>query len=576
MKQLLLSVILFLFTCFTTHADIGKLDSLFKAGNTNLYNGNYDDAFSDFLELKKLSESIDDSSRLAESLTSLGEVCRATRQFELGLNFLKQALIVSQQTRDSFFIGKALNRMSAIKFEQKDTAASLRYALQSLQIFNRLHEPNWSANSLNIIGAIYTLRQEYESAIKYYDQSRKIVLTLQDQSDLPNILINIANNYLLWGQFEKGLPYAKEAYELATRNETLAYELESSKMLMQLYQGLGRYKEALKYSENTANLNTQYIKELEKAGQTSIQFQHQNELANKENTYLKRMNEENQRLIKVQRTVFWIVISGLAIVSALLVLLLVQYRQRKDSLLILREKNELVENQKKELVQLNQVKDTLLRIVSHDFRAPLVALHSMIQLLDLGVHSQEEFYQITGKLRKHVHESIDSLDNIIFWSRTQMQGFKMNIDAFDLRAFSEEVVDGFQPELNVKQLRVDNQIPIGITISCDRDVLRIILRNLISNAIKFSHTNGSIFLFDGRENGHVKISLQDQGTGISAEIREKLLSQEHITTLGTHNEKGTGMGLILTRELVTKLGGKINIQSEMNQGSTFTIFIPTS
>jgi signal transduction histidine kinase len=146
-----------------------------------------------------------------------------------------------------------------------------------------------------------------------------------------------------------------------------------------------------------------------------------------------------------------------------------------------------VENQKKELIQLNQVKDTLLRVVSHDFRAPLVALHSMIQLLDLGVHSQEEFYEITGKLRKHVYESIGSLDNIIFWSRTQMQGFKMNNEAFDLRAFSEEVVNAFQPELNVKQLRVDNRIANGSSISCDRDVLRIILRNLMSNAIKFSY-----------------------------------------------------------------------------------------
>jgi tetratricopeptide (TPR) repeat protein len=105
MKRLLPTIILIFFICFTTYADGGKLDSLFKAGNANLYSGNYDEAFSDFLNLKNLSEIIDDSTRLAESLTYLGEVCRATRQFELGLNFLNQALLVSKQTSDSFFIG---------------------------------------------------------------------------------------------------------------------------------------------------------------------------------------------------------------------------------------------------------------------------------------------------------------------------------------------------------------------------------------------------------------------------------------------------------------------------------------
>jgi hypothetical protein len=125
----------------------------------------------------------------------------------------------------------------------------------------------------------------------------------------------IANNCLLSGQFLQGLPYAEEAYRLASKNRTLAYELTASRMLMQLNQSLGRYKEALKYSENTGDLNTNYINELRKAEQSSIQFQQQNELAKRQYADLKRINEEKTRLLKVQRTIFWIIISSLIIVS---------------------------------------------------------------------------------------------------------------------------------------------------------------------------------------------------------------------------------------------------------------------
>ncbi|HYV90488.1 MAG TPA: tetratricopeptide repeat-containing sensor histidine kinase [Chitinophagales bacterium] len=574
MKQFIsVILLLFLFGILSPGKD-KRLDSLFQAGTANLYNGNYDEAFSNFFERKLLSEQLRDSLTLAQSLTYLGEVCRATEDFDLGLNYLYEALTIASQIRDSFSVAKAFNRMSAIKFEQRDLDASLKFARQSLNIFQRLHESNLSANNMNILGAIFTVKKDYATAIEYYDQSRQIMLTLDDQSDLPNILNNIANNYFLSGQFQKGLPYAEESFQLASKNKTRVYMLEACRMLLKGYQGLGNFEKALQYSELASSLNVELSDEFKKAEKTIIELRHQNELATKENIFLKQINDENQRLIKLQRKLFWISVAGLIILSILLIMLFIFYRQRRNNLKILSEKNRLVENQKEDLQKLNHVKDSLFALISHDFRSPLISLDAMLQLLEIEAGSKEELSHITQRMKQQVYATIETLDSMLLWSRTQMEGTQIKRASLDLRQFSDEIIKTFLSELSAKNLVMENNIHKGLTIITDHEMLRIILRNLLSNAIKFSHQGGTIFLFVEQTNSHVEISVRDLGTGISPQVKQKLFASEHVSTEGTQNEKGIGIGLILIHELVSKLAGSIQVHSETNMGSTFTITLP--
>ncbi|MFI5135184.1 MAG: tetratricopeptide repeat protein, partial [Chitinophagales bacterium] len=498
----LIGLFLFLFS-FSTYGSDRKLDSLLKAGNVNLYNGNYNEAIRDFEERKYRSVELGDSTSLAESLTYLGEVCRASRQFDLGFSFLHQALEISTQIRDSFYIAKSLNRMAAIKYEQRDTGAALSYAKQSLTILSRLHDANLSANNLNIIGAIFTSAGQYRQAITYYDQARKLMLTLSDQSDLPNVLNNIANNYFLLGEFQMALPYALESFQLASKENTLVYTLEACRQLTRAYKSLGNYAMALEYSEKAAAINEQYITELQKAGQSVNELKRANDSTSRQNAYLRQVNDERTHLLNVQSTLNSIVIAGLILMTVFLGLLLMLYRQRKKNLLILRDQHALLANQKQELQKLNQLKDTLLSVIAHDFRGPLVTLHSMLQLFEMGVQSREDWRKAEKKVGRYLQDTIETLDSVIFWSRTQMNGFTLNKEPFGLKKFSDEIADTFLPELEAKNLSFRNNIQESDTIVSDRDVLKIVLRNLLSNAIKFSYPDGSIILFEKNEEDHI-------------------------------------------------------------------------
>ncbi|MBX7141618.1 MAG: tetratricopeptide repeat-containing sensor histidine kinase [Chitinophagales bacterium] len=567
---------LFLLGVYATPGPSLKVDSLYQAGKQSLYNGNYNDAFNAFIAIENLSESSRDSAMEALALRYLGEVCRATRQFDLGLNYLHDALAIAVLRKDTQIIAESLNRISAIKFEMKGVNEATDLAEQSLRLSEQRHDIRLQASNLNILGAIYTGTGQFEKAASYYERARAATLLLpeKDQADLPNILYNMANNLYQLGNYREGLVYAKEAFDYASKNHVLAYELEATRMMLAGYKGLGDFENALVYSEKVTWINEQFMTELKNAEGAVIELKYKNEEAKKENTSLKQIIAENERLMRIQRTSFIYIMAGLVLISTLLVLVLLLNRQRKKNLTELRERNAMVENQKKELVELNMLKDRLLSVISHDFRSPLVTLHAMMELADPGIDSGKDMNMLVQNIRKHLHETLVALDNIIYWSRSQMEGFQLRNERIAIRSLADSVAASFLADIRTKELTVHNEVSDSHFVTCDRDLLMLVIRNLMTNAIKFSHRGGSIFLSSQSDDGHISISVRDEGTGISSAVQEKLHLNQQVSTPGTGMEKGTGMGLVLSKELVMKMGGAITIQSSANHGSIFTVMLP--
>jgi len=181
-----------------------------------------------------------------------------------------------------------------------------------------------------------------------------------------------------------------------------------------------------------------------------------NDSTSRQNAYLTQANEERSHLLSVQSNLNTFAIAALILMAIVAGLLFILYHLRKRNLLLLREQNALVAKQKHELQKLNQLKDTLLSVIAHDFRGPLVTLHSMLQLFDLSVQTKADWRKAEKKIGKYLHDTIDTLDSIIFWSRSQMHGFTLNKEAFSLRKFSDEIAGAFQPELEAKNLSFTN------------------------------------------------------------------------------------------------------------------------
>ncbi len=234
----------------------------------------------------------------------------------------------------------------------------------------------------------------------------------------------------------------------------------------------------------------------------------------------------------------------------------------------------MVEKQNRELTQLNTVKDKFLSIISHDLRSPLNSLHVTLDLIKDNELSMDEIKTITTELSRKLDNTQGLMDNILHWAMLQSQGFNIRKQNTHLKPLVEDckkIIDGFEE----KNILFHNHIELEMHVFADADMLKLIVRNLFANAVKFSRHGGEISILAYLKDDLVEISVEDTGVGISPENQKKLFNPEsNYSTYGTSQEKGTGLGLILCKEFVQQNGGEIRVESKEGEGSKFIFTLP--
>ena len=236
----------------------------------------------------------------------------------------------------------------------------------------------------------------------------------------------------------------------------------------------------------------------------------------------------------------------------------------------IRKQNQEITDQKEELKHLNAIKDKLFSIVSHDLRGPINSFSGILGLMRSDSISKEETSMLFENLQGDLNRLKSLLDNLLNWAKTQMQGIKSNQVPILLSEVVKENVDLLRLEANKKQINIVNNVGEGTKIMADLDMTKLILRNLINNAIKFTQNNGNVVIEAECLDDYVEISVADNGVGIPDDIAQKLFSNDyHYSKLGTSKEDGSGLGLLLCREFIEENGGKIWVESKEGKGSIF-------
>ena len=226
------------------------------------------------------------------------------------------------------------------------------------------------------------------------------------------------------------------------------------------------------------------------------------------------------------------------------------------------------------LESLNQLKDRLFSIIAHDLRSPLLSLMDILNLVGEGMVTDEEFKSFLPKIAKNIGYTSGLVENLLYWSKSQLSGMVIDAVNVDIYTMSEMTLEAFADMVAGKDLKISNQITPGTVVLSDKHMLQAILRNLITNAIKFCRPGDKISIGCNIEDGFATIQVADTGIGISNENLSKLFASQTFTTMGTINEKGTGLGLLLCKDFVEKNKGKIWVESILNQGSTFYFSLP--
>lgn len=235
--------------------------------------------------------------------------------------------------------------------------------------------------------------------------------------------------------------------------------------------------------------------------------------------------------------------------------------------------------QAKELKALNATKDKFFSIIAHDLKNPLVTILGYSELLksdaaESGTDWAASYANTIYSSTKHTYEL---LENLLDWAKTQQNSFPFSPDSFSLNELISNELDRLKAHADQKNIALINQASEEIPVFADEKMISTVLRNLLSNALKFTPKDGKVSVHAAPKGDQVEISVMDTGVGIDKKVIKKLFKINNgFTTRGTENEKGTGLGLILCKEFVEKHGGEIAVESQPEKGSRFYFSIPFS
>lgn len=234
-----------------------------------------------------------------------------------------------------------------------------------------------------------------------------------------------------------------------------------------------------------------------------------------------------------------------------------------------------IEQQRLNLESMNRDKEKIFSIIAHDIKSPFANLEALVfmfrnQMLD-STASQEYIQQIY----QQITQQNQALDDLLQWGSSSMQGMNTKASPQLIKPMIQQIIKVFNENTQSKQLKINIDIPNNTQIIANRDHTIIILRNLISNAIKFSYVNGNINIYTSMDETYTHIHIQDEGIGINPSKSAALFNEIQQKSFGTEDEPGSGVGLVLCKDLIERNKGVVNIQSTPNKGSVFTVGLPS-
>ncbi|MEA3316612.1 MAG: hybrid sensor histidine kinase/response regulator [Bacteroidota bacterium] len=256
---------------------------------------------------------------------------------------------------------------------------------------------------------------------------------------------------------------------------------------------------------------------------------------------------------------------------------------KKDELLVrinthveLKKANEQIREQAVELKKINETKDRLFSIISHDLRGPLGGIKNMVDLL---ISEYREDIEFTGKSLEILKRSADKtrtlLENLLFWSRSQRGEINRNPKIINVKSIVNDIILLSQSAADDKKILLKSEIEQNVYCFADSDMIKTVIRNLVNNAIKFTNKNGEISISAQNTDNKIIVYVKDNGIGISKQNIDKILSENvYFTSYGTGKEKGSGLGINLCIDFVKRNNGELNIESTEGEGSIFSFSLP--
>ncbi|MFA0963614.1 tetratricopeptide repeat protein [Roseivirga sp. BDSF3-8] len=553
--------------------------------------GNYQLALDLYLSAYEFFKNDKDTITRADILNGLGVVYHDIGDNEKALEYYDQAYEIFSSLGDQYGEATILNNYGEMYFEDEDYSTALAYYIKTLEVYRDLEMELEAAVPLHNIGRVYKELGEYERAIKYLNEALEIDNKNNDMGGVAEDYQELGRVYQDAGMYEQAQANYERGLEVARKMKIRPILQSTYKALSENYKITGDQKVALEYYKAYLALKDSLLNDDVQKEMAQVQTRFELDQKDKEIEYLEIQQEIDENIIR-DRNIKLAIGTGLALlVLVIMAILYSRFRIKLKTKNQLEDNNTLIDQRSKELKDTNQklkqsktrlkelngTKDKFFSIISHDLKSPLRSLSGLFRILidHADKLSREEIMALTSKLDHSVSNLSILLDNLLQWSMTQMGNVSYQPSTIQIAEPISETVRLLKPEADHKKISLMLNVIDKGNVFADRNMITFIIRNLVSNAIKFTPTGGKVKVNIFDKNGYYMVQVSDNGIGIPEENINKLFRLEtSFTTAGTQQEKGTGLGLILCREFAVKNGGDISIESEEGKGTVFTVSLP--
>jgi signal transduction histidine kinase len=585
--------------------------------------GNFEQSMFFFQKALTIAKEINDYTQIAFTLNTEGKYYIGEGNLVSALQCYQEAYYASEKVNDKLLLADVCNHLGGLYLLTNQYEKSLEYHKKALSFRNNMNNPEGMAKSYNNIGKAYLKLHKNDSALIYFQQSYDFCFKTGYKKGLIKSLTNMGRVYYLQNNIAKSKQLLLQAYNIS---EKAGYDLgiaESSQELgnvykknqspekalffyqlslqslkdldfdelMQVnYQGLydcykamGNYKKALQYHELLL-ITEKKLLNVENQRQLSIlQITFNSEGKEKDNQVLRKDNELKAMTIKRKDTFLWLIVAFLFSSILLCLYIYNRFYYKNEANKSLEELNTKITNQNKDLEELNkelnvanEEKDKLFSIIAHELRNPLYWFKNLAEVLSKNYQTMqpEKVQKSLVDLDESAKNAFHLMDNLLQWSRSRLNRITPKKGLYPLHSIVTESLKMFGTIIQEKEIDLQNTISPSIVIFGDADLLSCVIRNLISNAIKYTPVKGTISIDCYKENDFVTIVVSDTGLGIDSDkINDIFNSNSFSSNLGLMQEKGSGLGLKLCKEFVELNGGNISVSNNGEQGTKFIFTI---
>ncbi len=556
-----------------------RLDSIYKfkllngIGDTYRYVSSNEYAMDKYIAALKVSEINKDRKQKAIALNNIGLIYNNITDYQLALDYLIRSYEIIKTFKDKPLLIQSYNNMASIYWNDNQIDSSMKYYNLAFESSKEVNDLVGLLHSYNNLGIVHLQKGDNYAALDYFYRSLEISQNINDRMGEAKTLNNLGQVFISLEKYNTAASNLEKSLSIAQELNAKAVLADSYFYLSKLYEENKDYEKALNYHKKF-NITKDSIYNVEQ--NRRIQKLHEEFVLQKKNSEIEILQKEKEIAIVITIAT----ISLVVLLIFIAVLLYSKYRTNLKNNEKLQSLNNQLNESNQMLEETNASKDKIFTIIAHDLKNPLSEYKNITTVLSdyYNDMDEEEVKSSLNTIKDASNSLMLLLENLLTWAKLQKNEIENYPEKFDINYLVKKYIDYYKVKAEQKHIDIVYNNGEEVFAYADPNLVSIVVKNLISNSIKYSDKHSKVIVNIENINNKATMNITDMGIGIDKGTLEKIFTihNDKDSRFGTEGERGTGIGLILSKSFVDMNNGDIWIESEEGKGTTVTFELPSS